>query len=88
MHVCVCIGDQATNRIECALCIEGTRLVNQKVNHGNAKDICVIVPAYEAAHYLEVSLPPLIALRDAGHVEDVIVVDLWSTPLRCACGNF
>jgi len=50
-------------------------LVTQKVNHGTAESICVIVPAYEAAHYLEKSLPPLIKLRDAGAVADVIVVD-------------
>lgn len=50
-------------------------MVNQKVSQDKAERICVIVPAFEAAHYLEQSLPPLIALRDAGHVDDVIVVD-------------
>lgn len=50
-------------------------MVKQNVSQGNADGICVIVPAYEAAHYLEESLPPLIALRDGGHVADVIVVD-------------
>lgn len=37
--------------------------------------ISVIVPAYEAAHYLLKSLPPLIELREAGLVDDVVVVD-------------
>ncbi len=50
-------------------------MVKQNVSQGKAERICVIVPAYEAAHYLEQSLPPLIALRDGGHVDDVIVVD-------------
>ena len=50
-------------------------MVAQNVNRGESGKICVIVPAYEAAHYLEKSLPPLIALRNAGEVADVIVVD-------------
>ncbi len=37
--------------------------------------ICVIMPAYKAAHYLVESLPPLIALRDQGVIAEVIVVD-------------
>ena len=37
--------------------------------------ISVIVPAFNAASYLALSLPPLIALRDAGRVREVIVVD-------------
>lgn len=37
--------------------------------------ISVIVPAYRAAHYLERSLPPLIAMRDRGDVKEVIVID-------------
>ncbi len=37
--------------------------------------ISVIMPAYNAAFYLERALPPLIALRDAGAVSEVIVVD-------------
>jgi glycosyltransferase involved in cell wall biosynthesis len=37
--------------------------------------ISVIVPAYNAAHYLVRSLPPLIAMRDRGEVAEVIVVD-------------
>lgn len=37
--------------------------------------ISVIMPAYRAAHYLERALPPLIALRDEGHLKEVIVVD-------------
>lgn len=41
--------------------------------------ISVIVPAYNAAHYLELSLPPLIAMRDCGEIDEVIVVDDCST---------
>lgn len=37
--------------------------------------ISVIVPAYSAAHYLEESLPPLIAMRARGDVVEVLVVD-------------
>lgn len=37
--------------------------------------ISVIVPAYNAAHYLEASLPPLIELLRAGELQEVIVVD-------------
>lgn len=41
--------------------------------------ISVIMPAFNAAHYLERSLPPLIQLRDQGDVSEVIVVDDCST---------
>lgn len=41
--------------------------------------ISVVVPAYNAAHYLEHSLPPLIAMRDQGDVVEVLVVDDCST---------
>lgn len=41
--------------------------------------ISVIMPAFNAAHYLERSLPPLIKLRDQGDVSEVIVVDDCST---------
>lgn len=37
--------------------------------------ISVIVPAYRAAHYLERCLPALIAMRERGAVQEVIVVD-------------
>ncbi len=37
--------------------------------------ISVIVPAYNAAHYLERSLPPLIAMRERGEIAEVLVVD-------------
>lgn len=37
--------------------------------------ISVIMPAYNAAHYLELSLPPLIAMRERGELEEVFVVD-------------
>ena len=42
---------------------------------GRALKISVIMPAYNAAHYLEHSLPPLIAMRDRGDIEEVLVVD-------------
>lgn len=41
--------------------------------------ISVIMPAHNAAHYLERSLPPLIDLRERGEVDEVIVVDDCST---------
>ncbi len=44
-------------------------------NQEAALKISVVMPAYCAAHYLVKSLPPLIALRDQGLIEDVIVVD-------------
>lgn len=37
--------------------------------------ISVIVPAFNAAHYLTRALPPLVALRDRGLIDEVIVVD-------------
>ncbi|MFZ5618359.1 MAG: glycosyltransferase [Pseudomonadota bacterium] len=37
--------------------------------------ISVIVPAYNAAHYLALSLPPLIRMRERGEVAEVLVVD-------------
>lgn len=37
--------------------------------------ISVIMPAYNAAHYLEISLPPLIAMRDRGEIAEILVVD-------------
>lgn len=40
-----------------------------------ALKISVIMPAYNAAHYLELSLPPLIAMRDRGEIAEVLVVD-------------
>ena len=42
---------------------------------GRALKISVIMPAYNAAHYLELSLPPLIAMRERGDIEEVLVVD-------------
>ena len=41
--------------------------------------ISVIMPAYNAAHYLEKSLPPLIAMRDRCEILEVLVVDDCST---------
>lgn len=40
-----------------------------------ALKISVIMPAYNAAHYLERSLPPLIEMRARGELEEVLVVD-------------
>lgn len=37
--------------------------------------ISVIMPAYNAAHYLEISLPPLLAMRERGEITEVLVVD-------------
>ena len=42
---------------------------------GQTLKISVIMPAYNAAHYLEISLPPLIAMRERGEIEEVLVVD-------------
>jgi len=75
VQVASALGTNATIRTERAWYSKGTKLVKQNVSQGNAVRICVIVPAYEASHYLEQSLPPLIALRDGGSVEEVIVVD-------------
>lgn len=33
------------------------------------------MPAYNAAHYLKLSLPPLIAMRERGEIQEVLVVD-------------
>jgi cellulose synthase/poly-beta-1,6-N-acetylglucosamine synthase-like glycosyltransferase len=41
--------------------------------------ISVIMPAFNAAHYLERSLPPLVDLRERGHISEIIVVDDCST---------
>ena len=41
--------------------------------------ISVVVPAYNAARYLECSLPPLIAMRDEGEVAEVLLMDDCST---------
>jgi hypothetical protein len=37
--------------------------------------LTVIMPAYNAAHYLELSLPPLVAMRSRGEIAEVLVVD-------------
>lgn len=44
-----------------------------------ALSISVIMPVYNAAHFLRETLPPLIAMRDAGEVLEVIAVDDGST---------
>lgn len=41
--------------------------------------ISVIMPAYNAAHYMEQSLPPLIAMKERGDILELIVVDDCST---------
>lgn len=42
---------------------------------GGALTISVIMPAYNAAHYLESSLPPLIEMRNRNDILEVLVVD-------------
>ncbi len=49
--------------------------MTKPTNPADAPSISVIVPAYNAAHYLERSLPPLIAMRDRGDIIEVLVVD-------------
>ena len=46
--------------------------------------ISVIMPAYNAAHYLERSLPPLMEMLERGTVSEVIVVDDCSTEASTA----
>ena len=46
--------------------------------------ISVIMPAYNAAHYLEWSLPPLMEMLERGTVSEVIVVDDCSTEASTA----
>jgi len=41
--------------------------------------ISVVMPAYNATGYLPRVLPPLLAMRDAGEVAEVLVVDDCST---------
>jgi glycosyltransferase involved in cell wall biosynthesis len=41
--------------------------------------ISVVVPAYNAAHYLERSLAPLMAMREQGEVAEVLLIDDCST---------
>ena len=45
----------------------------------NHTTISVVMPAYNATHHLEASLPPLVAMRDRGEVLEVVVVDDQST---------
>lgn len=47
----------------------------QDAEAADTKTISVIVPAYNAAHYLELSLPPLVRMRERGDILEVIVVD-------------
>lgn len=44
-------------------------------NQNGPLSISVIMPAYNAAHYLKRSLPPLIAMRERGEITEVLVVD-------------
>jgi glycosyltransferase involved in cell wall biosynthesis len=46
---------------------------------GQTPTISVIMPAYNAAHYMERSLPPLMEMLEQGAVNEVIVVDDCST---------
>jgi GT2 family glycosyltransferase len=46
---------------------------------GQTPTISAIMPAYNAAHYMERSLPPLMEMLEQGAVNEVIVVDDCST---------
>jgi glycosyltransferase involved in cell wall biosynthesis len=46
--------------------------------------ISVIMPAYNAAHYMEQSLPPLMEMLEQGTVSEVIVIDDGSTEASTA----
>ncbi len=46
---------------------------------GARLSISVVMPSFNAAHYMERSLPPLIALREQGEIDEVYVVDDCST---------
>lgn len=49
--------------------------IDRPAQVGAPPTISVIVPSYNAAHYLAESLPPLIRMRDRGDLLEVIVVD-------------
>ena len=51
---------------------------------GTTPTISVIMPAYNAAHYMERSLPPLMEMLEQGTVSEVIVVDDCSTEASTA----
>jgi glycosyltransferase involved in cell wall biosynthesis len=51
---------------------------------GTTLTISIIMPAYNAAHYMELSLPPLMKMRKQGTVSEVIVVDDCSTKASTA----
>ena len=48
------------------------------------KKLVVVLPAYNAAHYMERSLPPLVEMLERGTVSEVIVVDDCSTEASTA----
>lgn len=43
------------------------------------RTVTVVMPAYNARHYLEQSLPPLMRLQERGDVDGVVIVDDGST---------
>ncbi|MEE9426551.1 MAG: glycosyltransferase family 2 protein [Paracoccaceae bacterium] len=49
--------------------------IENKSGAAEARSICVVVPAYNAAHLLPRVLQPLMAMLEAGEVQEVIVVD-------------
>ena len=51
---------------------------------GTTPTISVIMPAFNAAHYMERSLPPLMEMMEQGTVSEVIVVDDCSTEASTA----
>lgn len=46
---------------------------------GTTRSISVVMPVYNGKHYLMQSLPPLMALKAGGKIQDVVVVDDGST---------
>ncbi len=49
--------------------------------------ITVIMPVYNADHFLPLALPPLIEMQERGEIEEVLVVDDHSTDNSAACAK-
>lgn len=47
--------------------------------HDRTPGISVVMPAYNAAHYMPVVLDPLLKMRAAGEIDEILVVDDQST---------
>src|SRR5262245_49881404 len=60
--------------------------MNEELTHreGTPPTISVIMPAYNSAHHMERSLPPLMEMLETGTVSEVIVVDDCSTQVSTA----